>query len=655
VVNCQYQYNTAGQRTRMTMTDGSYWVYGYDALGQLTGANKFFWDGTPMPGQQFGFAFDTTCPVRESNLGPSTAMNARLERSRQTASCSFSHGVNNRTATQVGGDQNGANLRQSAYANSLLNQTTNRTVPGYVDVLGSTLAANTVSVNGQTAYQKWQYFWKELPVSNGSGALWANMSVTAPGQTAVSGNVFVPQTPENYGYDLDGNETSDGRFGYTWDGENRVVHITSLSGAPTASWYKLDLTYDYMGRRIQKVVSTYNGTSWVTSYTYRFVYDGWNVVAILDANNNLLYSFNWGLDLSGSMQGAGGVGGLISMTVYGPNPATYFYCYDGNGNVVALVNAANGTVAANWEYGPFGEVIRATGPMAKVNPFLFSTKFYDWESGLYYYGARYYNQSTGRWLSKDPAEEEEGGPNLYAFAGNDALDHADDFGLWRIKASSSDRRAVAWPKYGDTVRSLAKLRRLSTYGWQKWLQGPAVPFIGLDTPLVCFARFTIPNTVYVDIGTHIPKPTSRNIGEWMAYWIDGHINLNFLSTELDALLGGGVMSLMKYDVEITHDATGTDLMNHLSSTDIAGFMFAGHSDGSFLDSTDRNNALYMTPAWTKYGIALMWNVGCDTADNGVINNWRQNVSTTGQYIGYKGSLRGFISKEGKVETKGTVP
>ena len=42
--------------------------------------------------------------------------------------------------------------------------------------------------------------------------------------------------------------------------------------------------------------------------------------------------------------------------------------------------------------------------MAKVNPFMFSTKFYDWETGLYYYGYRYYNPSTGRWLSRDPLQ-----------------------------------------------------------------------------------------------------------------------------------------------------------------------------------------------------------------------------------------------------------
>jgi RHS repeat-associated protein len=55
--------------------------------------------------------------------------------------------------------------------------------------------------------------------------------------------------------------------------------------------------------------------------------------------------------------------------------------------------------------GPFGEVLRATGSMAKANPFRFSTKYQDDETDLLYYGYRYYNASTGRWLTRDPIEE----------------------------------------------------------------------------------------------------------------------------------------------------------------------------------------------------------------------------------------------------------
>jgi RHS repeat-associated protein len=66
---------------------------------------------------------------------------------------------------------------------------------------------------------------------------------------------------------------------------------------------------------------------------------------------------------------------------------------------------------------PFGEVIRATGPMAKANPLRFSTKYQDDETDLLYYGYRYYSASTGRWANRDP-QEELGGPNLYAFVHN---------------------------------------------------------------------------------------------------------------------------------------------------------------------------------------------------------------------------------------------
>jgi RHS repeat-associated protein len=55
--------------------------------------------------------------------------------------------------------------------------------------------------------------------------------------------------------------------------------------------------------------------------------------------------------------------------------------------------------------GPFGEVVRSTGPMAKANPFRFSNKYQDDETDLLYYGYRYYNASTGRWLSFDPVSE----------------------------------------------------------------------------------------------------------------------------------------------------------------------------------------------------------------------------------------------------------
>jgi RHS repeat-associated protein len=152
------------------------------------------------------------------------------------------------------------------------------------------------------------------------------------------------------------------------------------------------------------------------------------------------------------MQGAGGVGGLISMTVYsGSLAGTYFYAFDGNGNVVALVNAADGSVAAQYEYGPFGEVLRATGPMAKANPFRFSTKYQDDETDLLYYGYRYYNAGTGKWLSRDPAEEEDQA-NLYGFVFNEPISLVDMEGLYTFKELPPEDIDVG--SFVGTVRSV---------------------------------------------------------------------------------------------------------------------------------------------------------------------------------------------------------
>ncbi len=99
-------------------------------------------------------------------------------------------------------------------------------------------------------------------------------------------------------------------------------------------------------------------------------------------------------------QGAGGIGGLLFVKQYGTDGGTFFSCYDGNGNITAMVKATDGTAAAKYEYSPYGEVLTATGTYAAANPFRFSTKYTDVETGLSYFGYRYYNPETGRWLNR---------------------------------------------------------------------------------------------------------------------------------------------------------------------------------------------------------------------------------------------------------------
>src|SRR6267154_3801299 len=302
--------------------------------------------------------------------------------------------IDNRTSAAFGGDTNGSNLRSGSYTADNLNRYTSRAVPAYVEVTGSATNTATVTVNGNSTYRTNDYYWAELAVTNSSAPpvylSVSNKAVLPPGPNGtITGNVYVPTTPENFTYDADGNLLTDGRWTYTWDAENRLITLSNNANVPDAAKMTLNFAYDYYGRRINKIVSNYVSGSFQLLSNTKFVYDGWNLVDELNGTNNaVIRGYMWGMDLSGTMQGAGGVGGLLAIS--GAN--SQFTCFDGNGNITALVDTTSSAVTGQYEYGPFGETIRITGS-ASGNPCRFSTKYSDVETDFLYYGYRYYNPS----------------------------------------------------------------------------------------------------------------------------------------------------------------------------------------------------------------------------------------------------------------------
>ena len=109
----------------------------------------------------------------------------------------------------------------------------------------------------------------------------------------------------------------------------------------------------------------------------------------------------------------------------------YFAAYDHNGNVSAL-ERDDGLLAAAYEYSPFGEPMRAdvsaSDSTMQDNPFRYSTRYTDLESGLVYYGLRYYSPILGRFINRDPIQEQ-GGVNLYGFVFNNPVSSLDVLGL----------------------------------------------------------------------------------------------------------------------------------------------------------------------------------------------------------------------------------
>jgi RHS repeat-associated protein len=199
----------------------------------------------------------------------------------------------------------------------------------------------------------------------------------------------------------------------TYDQENRLTKWEK--GTKRSEW-------NYNGLGLQRELREYENGSLIK--TERYVYDGTQIVAILNAANTTVKTFTRGLDLSGSMEGAGGIGGLLGMKD-GANTAYYFA--DGNGNVAALYSE-QGESRAVYQYDGFGNKVASNGSMSESNPFQWSSKYFHQPSGLVAYEFRFYSSTLGRWINRDPIEEA-GGINLYGFVGNQPTRLIDLFGL----------------------------------------------------------------------------------------------------------------------------------------------------------------------------------------------------------------------------------
>ena len=115
----------------------------------------------------------------------------------------------------------------------------------------------------------------------------------------------------------------------------------------------------------------------------------------------------------------------------------------------------SGNVVAAYVYGDFGETLERSGPMADVFPHRFSTKYHDGETGLYYYGYRFYNPALKRWMNRDPIGEE-GGVNLYGFCGNNGASQIDSLGenVSNLEILHNGKANVADNKYLDFLRRI---------------------------------------------------------------------------------------------------------------------------------------------------------------------------------------------------------
>ncbi len=241
-------------------------------------------------------------------------------------------------------------------------------------------------------------------------------------------NTVTPWLPASasFTYDLNGNLTGDGRRTFAYDDADQ------LKAVQVAGSWRSEFQYDGLGRRRITREYVWASGNWNLASEVRYVYDHRVVLQERDGANVPQVTYTRGADLSGRLQGAGGIGGLLARTdnrllaVNAPDAHAY-YSADGGGNITALVDGRQ-QVVARYRYDPFGNLLGLAGPLAEVNPYRFSSKEVHAASGLYAYGFRFYDPSLQRWLNRDPLGEA-GGINLYGFVGNSPLSRVDPWGL----------------------------------------------------------------------------------------------------------------------------------------------------------------------------------------------------------------------------------
>jgi RHS repeat-associated protein len=222
------------------------------------------------------------------------------------------------------------------------------------------------------------------------------------------------------------------------------------------------------------------GGSWTLAGETHYLYDGKRVVQERDASNTPTLSYTRGKDLSGSLEGAGGIGGLLTRSsgYSGGTWSTHnFYHADGNGNITCMQDNNQGIVA-NYKYDPYGRTISSSGSLAAANLYRFSSKELHANSGMYYYLYRFYDPNTQRWLNRDPVGEK-GGINLYSFVANKAPTYIDLWGLDYSTSIERCNRQIENPE-NDWIIGVANIRGHDFFRWP--LHGRGYGGVGFQDP-----------------------------------------------------------------------------------------------------------------------------------------------------------------------------
>lgn len=218
-------------------------------------------------------------------------------------------------------------------------------------------------------------------------------------------NQYTQVGEKSLSYDTKGNLISDGTTSYTYTCENMLIEAVAPQGT---------ITYDYdaLGRRIKKITS---------SMTRNYIYDGSQVIMEIDESGTEMVRYVYGP----------GIDEPLTITA---NGSTYYYHFDGLGSTSDITDSS-GNLIEFYTYEVYGKqtIKNSSGEVLTEssvgNPYTFTGRRYDQETGLYYYRVRYYSAELGKFLTPDTIGFAGGDFNLYRYVNNNPLNLVDPWGL----------------------------------------------------------------------------------------------------------------------------------------------------------------------------------------------------------------------------------
>jgi RHS repeat-associated protein len=432
----KYLYDEAGNLIQRVDVKGTVVNYTYDALNRLT-AIQFPFD----PNQNITFTYDSTSV--SYGIG---RLAGRIDPSGSYVFHYDAHGNLTREEKTLGGI---LYTTQYTYNNNNLltsiTYPTGRTITYTLDQVGRvSQASTTLGGNPKTLASSISY----LPYGGITGLTYGNglsLSQGYDNQYRISSIVTGLTINLTYGYDANGNitsildtinppggEISENPGTYTYQqGTNKLTHI---EGTPS-----IDFGYDananitsetgwtYIYDLSNQLIRVLSGSNQIAAYTYNGA--GQRIKKVTQTETRIFHYDLWGHLIAETNQN----GQMLAEYIYlgdqllamiKPGEVAYYYHNDHLGTPQVLTNESQ-TVAWKAVYAPFGEAV--TSVETVENPFRFPGQYYDQETGLHYNYFRYYNPTTGRYITPDPIGLE-GGINLFTYAENNPVNYIDPVG-----------------------------------------------------------------------------------------------------------------------------------------------------------------------------------------------------------------------------------